>query len=148
MSHHLEKWLTKKRGLWTEGILPLTHSPSSLVDLNLWRRDSLNLCRDTKVLNDAITRWEVKLLTNYQNHWASLHLPANLWTSKHKIHCCNKLSLFHIHSSNFAYHLIPEGVEKRKFYSHTMTGISDGCNLSFSLNCIAKLDINFRSQKI
>ena len=96
MSHHLEKWLTKKRGLWTEGILPLTHSPSSLVDLNLWRRDSLNLCRDTKVLNDAITRWEVKLLTNYQNHWASLHLPANLWTSKHKIHCCNKLSLFHI----------------------------------------------------
>ena len=60
------------------------------------KRDSLNLCRDTKALNDAITRWEVKLLTNYQNHWASLHLPANLWTSKHKIHCCNKLSLFHI----------------------------------------------------
>ena len=32
-------------------------------------KDSLNLSwGDTKALNDAITRWEVKLLTNYQNH--------------------------------------------------------------------------------
>ena len=134
----------KKRGLWTEGILPLTHSPSSLVDLNLWRRDSLNLCRDTKVLNDAITRWEVKLLTNYQNHWASLHLPANLWTSKRKIHYCNKLSLFHIVA---ILHIIElKGVESENSSSLTMTRFP--MVVTYNFLWIA-LDINFsRSQKI
>ena len=140
----------KKGVLNSWNFYPLT---KFVEDLNL-RRDSLNLCRDTKALNDAITRWEVKLLTNYQNHWvctnwldcfasSSKSEPSIKSTRGRKVINCDYFTCY-----TAILHIIAcwlKGLEKAK-----MTGISVGCKPSFSLSAYLLISITedgFQSSK-